>query len=62
MAPPSDGDDRLREEFGLQEDTTTLLPARTPDVDRFIVRLPPMTEVQARAVLEAARKAGVRLR
>lgn len=50
---------RLREEFDLSESTSTLLPSR--DVGMFMVRLPKMTVRQARAVLRAAREAGVEL-
>lgn len=51
-------DERLRVEFGLRETTTLLLPFRD---DRIIVKLPPLTEAQARAVLAAAAASGIDL-
>jgi hypothetical protein len=55
--PLTEADDRLRADFGLPDDTTALLPGR----GTFIVSLRLLTESQARAILQAAKDAGVDL-
>lgn len=56
---PFADDRKLRREFGLPEDTDTLLPIGTSG--RFIVKIGCLSPVQARTILQAAKDAGIKL-